>query len=299
MLTRTRHPANSTALLFPEIIARRPLAGPRQVCTSASRLHSVNSFRFSRNTEAMSALQHLASPQTMAGGSFAVNKSRARKITPLGPPPPAPEKPGPAAEDLALIQQAVAGEPEAQTRLFARHTPMLYRVALKVLRNKEDAEDAVQDTWQRAYSRFHIFEGRSSISTWLTRIAINPALMIRRRNKRLLEVSLHETPDGDESSLPLPVDDGPTPEESCRHAELRELLAQQIDRLPSLIRTAFLVRHMDECTTTESIKLLGINNSALKSRVHRARRRLAQNLLRLLREDPQRNSPFARRIASA
>jgi RNA polymerase sigma-70 factor (ECF subfamily) len=168
-----------------------------------------------------------------------------------------------------------------------------------VVRNKEDAEDAVQDTWHRAYSRLHTFEGRSSISTWLTRIAINSALMIRRRNKRVFEVSLHETPDEDEGPLPHAVDEGPTPEESCRHAELRDLLAQQINQLPSLIRTAFLLRHVDELTTTESIKLLGINNSALKSRVQRARRRLGQNLLRLLREDQQQNPSFARRIASA
>ena len=247
----------------------------------------------------MSALQHPASCQTMAGRPVAINKSRARRITPLGPPPSAGEKPGPAAEDLALIQRAIAGESEAQTRLFATHTPQLYRVALNVLRKKEDAEDAVQDTWHRAYSRLHTFEGRSSISTWLTRIAINSALMIRRRNKRLLEVSLHERPEEDEGSLPQPVDDGPTPEESCRHAELRDLLAQQIHQLPSLIRTAFLLRHVDEFTTTESIKLLGISSSALKSRVLRARRKLGQNLLRLLREDQQRNSSFITRIASA
>jgi len=251
----------------------------------------------------MSALQHLdpASCQTMAGGPFEVKQSRARTITPIGPPPSAGEKPGPAtaAEDLALIQRAVAGESEAQTRLFATHTPQLFRVAFKVLRNKEDAEDAVQDTWRRAYSRLHTFEGRSSISTWLTRIAINSALMIRRRNKRLLEVSLHETPDDPEGSLPLPVDDRPTPEESCRHAELRELLAQQINQLPSLTRTAFLLRDVDGFTTTESIKILGIKHSALKSRVHRARRRLGQNLLRLLRDDQQRNWSFIRRITSA
>jgi RNA polymerase sigma-70 factor, ECF subfamily len=249
----------------------------------------------------MSALQHVASCQTMAGRPFAIKKSRARKITPLGRPPSAGEKPGPAigAEDLALIQRAVAGESEAQTRLFATHTPMLYRVALKVLRNKEDAEDAVQDTWHRAYSRLHTFEGRSSISTWLTRIAINSALMIRRRNKRVLEVSLHEAPDDNKGLPPRPVDDGLTPEESCRHRELRDLLAQQIHRLPSLIRTAFLLRDVNGFTTAESVRRLGIKNSALKSRVQRARRRLAQNMLQLLREDRQRNSSFIRQIASA
>lgn len=242
----------------------------------------------------MCALQHFASSQTMATRPFAIKKSPVRKPTDLGPPPSAGEKPGLAAsgEDLELIQRAVAGESEAQTRLFATHTPRLYRAAFGVLRNKEDAEDAVQDTWRRAYPRLHTFEGRSSISTWLTRIAIDSALMILRKNKRLLEVSLHEAPDG-EGSLAQPVDDGPTPEESCRQAELRKLLAQQINRLPSSIRTAFLLRDVDGFTSTESIKLLGIKNNALKSRVQRSRRKLAQNMLLLFGECQQRKSSLS------
>jgi RNA polymerase sigma-70 factor (ECF subfamily) len=156
-------------------------------------------------------------------------------------------------------------------------------MALSVLRNKEDAEDAVQDTWRKAYSKLHTFEARSSISTWLTRIAINSALMIRRRNRRLFEISLQETTNDDEGSVPQPVDDGLTPEESCRQVELRELLTRHINRLPSLTRAAFLLRDVDGFTTTESIKMLGIKKSALKSRVQRARRRLARNMMGLLR----------------
>jgi RNA polymerase sigma-70 factor, ECF subfamily len=230
----------------------------------------------------MSALQHLASCQ-LASRPPGFEKCRDRKLTPSGPPPSARATPGAATahEDLILIQRALAGESEAQTRLFTTYTPRLYRVALSVLRNKEDAEDAVQDTWRKAYSKLHTFEGRSSISTWLTRITINSALMIRRRDKRFFEVSLDEAAD-DRGSLPHPVDAGPTPEESCRHAELRELLAQQINRLPCLMRKAFLLRAVDGLSTAESIELLGINNSALKSRVQRARRKLAQNILGLL-----------------
>jgi len=236
----------------------------------------------------MSALQHLANCRRMAARPFPVEKIAARKLAPPGPPPAANKEIDPrrADENLALVQRAAAGESEAQTRLFAIHTPMLYRVALRVLRNKEDAEDAVQDTWRRAYLKLHTFEGRSSISTWLTRIAINSALMIRRRNKRRFEIPLNEAP-GDESALPLPLDDGHTPEQSCGQAELRDLLAQQIDRLPSLIRAAFLLRDVDGFTTEESIELLGIKSSALKSRVLRARRKLAHNMRRLLRGGQQ------------
>jgi RNA polymerase sigma-70 factor, ECF subfamily len=234
----------------------------------------------------MSALQRLAGSQRIADRPLGLKKSHARNLTPLVLAPSATEKHGPTTAEapLELIQRAAAGDAETQARLFASHTPRLYRVALRILRNKEDAEDAVQDTWRRAYSKLHAFEGRSSISTWLTRIAINSALMIRRRNKRVFEVSLDVAPE-DERSLPDPIDDGPTPEESCRHAELRDLLVQQIRRLPSLIRTAFLLRDVNGFTTTESINLLGIKDSALKSRVRRARRRLAQNILGLLARD--------------
>jgi RNA polymerase sigma-70 factor (ECF subfamily) len=233
----------------------------------------------------MSALQYVARCPGMAGRAFAVEKSRSRKLIPVRPPRSASEQPGPATadEDLALMQRAVAGDSEAQTRLFATHTPRLHRMALSVLRNKEDAEDAVQDTWRKAYSKLHTFEARSSISTWLTRIAINSALMIRRRNRRLFEISLQETTNDDEGSVPQPVDDGLTPEESCRQVELRELLTRHINRLPSLTRAAFLLRDVDGFTTTESIKMLGIKKSALKSRVQRARRRLARNMMGLLR----------------
>jgi RNA polymerase sigma-70 factor, ECF subfamily len=232
----------------------------------------------------MSALQYLDRSHGISGRAFATETIRVRKFTPVRPPPSATQQPGPATadEDLALMQRAVAGDPDAQTVLYAKHTPKLNRVALSVLRNKEDAEDAVQDTWRKAYSKLQTFEGRSSISTWLTRITVNSALMIRRRNKRLSEVSLNDPPD-DEGSVPQPVDDGLTPEESCRQVELRELLARHINRLPSLTRAAFLLRDVDGFTTTESIKLLGIRKSALKSRVQRARRRLAQNMIGLLR----------------
>jgi RNA polymerase sigma-70 factor, ECF subfamily len=235
----------------------------------------------------MSALQHLARGQTMAGRPFAIKKSRARKLPPLGPPPSAGEKPAPARadEELALIQRAAAGESEAQTRLFATYTPRLYRLALSVLRNKEDAEDAVQDTWRRAYSKFHTFQGRSSISTWLTRIAINSALMIRRRNKRRDDVSLNEESNGSEDVLHHLVDTEPTPEEDCKRTELAALFLQQIHRLAPAIRGPFLLRHVEGLTVSELAGRLGLTSSALKSRVHRARQILAQNLLPLLRKD--------------
>ena len=84
-----------------------------------------------------------------------------------------------ARKEWDLVQQAIAGNADAQEQLFKTYTPRLFRTAFAVLRNKEDAEDAVQDSWCRAYRNLRSFQGRSAFSTWLTRIAINSALMRR------------------------------------------------------------------------------------------------------------------------
>jgi RNA polymerase sigma-70 factor (ECF subfamily) len=113
--------------------------------------------------------------------------------------------------------------------------------------------------------------------------------MIRRRNKRQCMTSLDEVSDDARGLQQCLVDERRTPEEACRDEEVNELLAQQIQQLPLPTRTAFLLRDVDELTTSESMERLGVNESALKSRVLRARRRIAQNMGQLLHADRQRN----------
>lgn len=239
----------------------------------------------------MSALpQFSSSSQLTADRPFKRNR---RKPTALRPAPPARDEVSDATKSQLIVQQAIAGNSEAQARLFATHTPKLYRIAFNVLRNKEDAEDAVQDGWCRAYSKLHTFQGRSSLSTWLTRIVINSALMIRRKNKHV-QISLNQTSDDQKALLDLLVDDRPTPEEGCRTAEIHSLLLEQIHRLPSPTRAAFLLRDVDELTVEESTNLLGIKKSAMKSRTLRARHKLAQRMLPLLYTDHAQGPVFAR-----
>lgn len=226
-------------------------------------------------------------------------KRKRRKLTAALHPVPASNDEGTVAttnEDQLLVQQAIDGNPEVQTRLFATHTPKLYRIAFKVLRNKEDAEDAVQDGWRRAYSKLHTFQGRSSLSTWLTRIIINSALMMRRRNKHV-EISLSYTSEDQQELLHDLIDTRRTPEQACWDREMGSLFAEQIHRLPSLARTAFLLRDVDELTIEESTELVGIKKSAMKSRVLRARQKLAQRMLPLLHAGPAgpSRSPFVTR----
>src|SRR5271156_2730716 len=132
-------------------------------------------------------------------------------------------------DDWNLIRQAVVGNPEAQERLFKTHTPKLYRTVFAVLRNKEDAEDTVQESWARAYAKLDSFEGRSAFSTWLTRIAINSALMLRRRRIIRVEASLNDILDShSEPIFDRTGAEQPNPEEIHVARELNALIEGQI-----------------------------------------------------------------------
>lgn len=190
-----------------------------------------------------------------------------------------------ARKEWDLVQQAIAGNAGAQEQLFKAHTPRLFRMAFGVLRNKEDAEDAVQDSWCRAYRKLGSFQGRSAFSTWLTRISMNSALMRRRRKKVRTEASLDKILDNhSESILDRAVDERPNPEQACLAIEVKALIAGQIRQLPPGMRRAFRLREVEGFSATETMGALGIHNSALKSRISRARQRLAgaleQSILR-------------------
>jgi RNA polymerase sigma-70 factor (ECF subfamily) len=184
-------------------------------------------------------------------------------------------------KDCDLVQLAIAGSADAQERLFKTHTPRLYRTAYAVLRNKEDAEDAVQECWHKAYTNLDSFEGRSGFSTWLTRIAINSALMLRRKKGVRTESSLDEILDSQSGPLLDRIEaEQPNPEEICVATEMNALIEQQLRELTPGVEAAFRLREIAGYSTTESVQALGIHRSALKSRILRARRRLADALQR-------------------
>jgi RNA polymerase sigma-70 factor (ECF subfamily) len=159
-------------------------------------------------------------------------------------------------KEWAVVQQAIAGSPDAQERLFAAHTRRLYRIVLALLNNKEDAEHALQEGSCKAFTSLRSFQGRSSFSTWLTRIVINSALMARRRKSADPEASLDEMLDYQPKQMPRGfVDPRPDPE-----------------RLYAI----------NGISGPESSKALGISPSAFKSRIFRARLKLACGLHRSL-----------------
>jgi RNA polymerase sigma-70 factor, ECF subfamily len=182
--------------------------------------------------------------------------------------------------DWAVVQQAIAGNAFAQERLFAHHSDRLYRTAFSVLRNKEDAEDAVQDGLCKAHTSLRSFRGQSSFSTWLTRIVINSALMTRRRRAGRPEASLDEILEGQPRKFP--VDARPDPEKICAAIEITALVEGHTSQLPPLLRAAFRLRARSGFSTRESSRALGITTGAFKARISRARRKLAQGLQRSL-----------------
>lgn len=183
-------------------------------------------------------------------------------------------------KEWAVIQQAIAGNSDAQEHLFTRHTSRLYRTVFALLRNKEDAEDAVQDGLCKAFTSLHCFQGRSSFSTWLTRIVINSALMARRRRKSVhRETSLDEILDSQPEWLPRGVIDGrPDPEKLCAAMEIIALIEEQVCQLQPRLQTTFRLHATNGLSSGESSEALGIRTGAFKSQLSRARRKIADGL---------------------
>jgi RNA polymerase sigma-70 factor (ECF subfamily) len=180
-----------------------------------------------------------------------------------------------------LVQQAIDGNSEAHEQIVARHGSQLRGIAFAILRNREDAEDAVQDGFCRAFASLQSFQGRSSFSTWLTRIVINSSLMIRRKRNGRCEASLDEL---------LDVDSGPNPEQICAAVEIRALVEKQVRQLPSGLQTAFQLYELDDQSVADSMQALGIGSSAFKSRISRARRKIAKGLRQTASDTQVRNT---------
>jgi RNA polymerase sigma-70 factor (ECF subfamily) len=234
----------------------------------------------------MSALQSYASSLRPAVGTRRPGvkirrrkTERTRSSPPTSPSPRRMAAPSTASERPTLVQQAIDGNSDAHEQIFATHTSKLRGTAFAILRNREDAEDAVQDAFCRAFASLQSFEGRSSFSTWLTRIVINSSLMIRRKRNRHSEASLDEVLDNRPEQLQCKVvDAGPNPEQICASSEIRALVEKQVRQLPPGLQTAFQLYELDDLSGAESMQTLGIGTSAFKSRISRARRKVENGL---------------------
>ena len=190
-----------------------------------------------------------------------------------------PAAPRAIANEWTLLQQAIAGDATALELLFAPHMGRLHRVARNMLRNREDAEDALQDGLYKAFRHLHSFQGRSSFSTWLTRIVMNSALMTLRRKRNHPESSLDEIlNDQPEWILHIAADERNSPEQLCALSEFNAHIERELQNLSSSEQATFRYFAIHGRSARESSSTLGIPESTYKSRILRTRRKLAHRL---------------------
>jgi RNA polymerase sigma-70 factor (ECF subfamily) len=180
-------------------------------------------------------------------------------------------------DDQRYLEELRAGEPAAYEQLIQEHGPRMLAVAMRFLRNEEDARDAVQEAFVSAFRSLSSFEAGSRLSTWLHRIVVNASLMKLRSRRRKPEESL-------DGLLPRFSDDGhrsgPSPpwqetaETALERREVRELVRRTIDELPETYRAVLLLRDIEGFDTEQAARLLGVTPNAVKVRLHRARQAL-------------------------
>jgi RNA polymerase sigma-70 factor (ECF subfamily) len=191
-----------------------------------------------------------------------------------------------AANELDLANQAKQGDHAAFTELVNRYARKIYRLARHITQNDQDAEDVLQETFLKAYSRLDQFQGNSKFYTWLVRIGVNEALMRLRRRRGGQTVSLDEELETGDGSIPRDIaSEGSDPEENYGREELRESLERAIDSLAEIYRAVFLLRDVEGFSTEETAQMLGLSVAAVKSRLLRARVQLRNKLRRRMGHD--------------
>src|SRR5258705_6003337 len=183
--------------------------------------------------------------------------------------------------DMTLVAAAKKKDPEAFEILVERHARRVFFAARRMTRTREDAEDVVQQSLQKAFVHLHQFKGKSSFSTWLTRIAINEALILLRKGRGLREVLINDSTEGEEALFALEIPDSrPNPEDSYSQRERQRILFSTLNELPHGTRRAIQLRELDERSTEETARIMGISDGAVKARVIQGRRQLRARLKR-------------------
>ena len=176
--------------------------------------------------------------------------------------------------DQVLVEKIQAGDYQAFEFLVTRYESKVYRLAVRMLRNPQDAEDALQETFLQVFRGLAGFEGRSKFSTWLFRLATNVCLMrIRHREtepSKLLPLEDY-LPKLEEGDSPQMMDWADRPEDALLSKESREKMMEALDKLPAEYRAVFILRDIEGFSNAETGESLGISVAAVKSRLHRAR----------------------------
>jgi RNA polymerase sigma factor (sigma-70 family) len=180
--------------------------------------------------------------------------------------------------DVLLVAAAKDGDHQAYTELCRRHSKQVFRMVLRITDNIADAEDTLQEALLKAYIHIREFEGRSAFSSWLTRIAVNSALILLRRKRSQLVHCFENDPEAYDFKLPESMETYRSPEENCIQHALENELAQAIRYLPPNLRVVIQIRYRHDTPLSEIAKMLGISEAAVKSRLLRARLKIRAHL---------------------
>jgi RNA polymerase sigma-70 factor (ECF subfamily) len=184
-----------------------------------------------------------------------------------------------ASNDLDLVHASKNGDVAAFEQLVKRYDRKLLRIAQSVTHNTEDAQDAVQEAFLKAFQNLGQFREESLFSTWLFRITVNQSLTKLRKQRAIREVSLDEDFQEDVDMLPMEVIDwAPSPEQLYWASELRDILISALKELPPALRTVFVLRDIEGLSTNQTAEVLSLSQTAVKARLWRVRLQLRERL---------------------
>jgi RNA polymerase sigma-70 factor, ECF subfamily len=200
------------------------------------------------------------------------------------------------AAEAELIERAQTRDEAALRAIMQANNRRLYRLARGILRSDSEAEDVVQETYVRAFTHLDGFRGESGLSTWLSRIAINEALGRVRRRKRHVELEALPEATLDAQIIQFPVSSAAgDPEKSMAQREIQRVVEHAIDELPDIFRMVFIARVMEGMNLEETAELLGVKPETVKTRLHRARTMLRENVEKKIGPVVMDAFPFAGR----
>src|ERR1700677_3062334 len=180
--------------------------------------------------------------------------------------------------EMCLVAAAKEGDHQAYAELCRRHSAQIFRTVLRITGNTADAEDTLQEALLKAYIHIRGFEGRSAFSSWLTRIASNSALMLLRKKRSQPVFSFESGSEMDDFKLPEPTETSHNHEESCILSALENECVRAIRHLSPTLQVVVQIRYREDASVAQIAKMLDISESAVKSRLLRARSKIREHL---------------------
>ncbi len=183
-------------------------------------------------------------------------------------------------QEAALVQALQRGDPRACDEIVQQYSGKIYNVALRLTGHPNEAEEILQETFINACRGAESFEGRSSLATWLYRIATNNGLMrLRRKETPTVSLDIFDSTAAEDGGAPLDLHDWQwEPESLLLTDELRAAMDESVAQLPESLRAVFVLRDLEGLSTKETAEVLGISQSSVKVRLHRARMQLRRQL---------------------